>query len=32
MLDVVACISLVMLFALCGLYVEGCDRLKGRHS
>jgi len=30
MLDVVACFSLLVLFALAGAYVDGCDRLKGK--
>ena len=29
MLDVLAVISIVALFGLAGIYVRGCDRLKG---
>lgn len=32
MLDVIASISFVLLFALGVIYVHGCDRLKGTRS
>lgn len=32
MFDVVDLMSLVLLFALSLLYVDGCDRLKGKRS
>lgn len=32
MLDVVAIVTLVILFGLSGMYVEGCARLKGKPS
>jgi hypothetical protein len=32
MLDIVAFASLVLMFGLSLLYVEGCERLKGRRS
>jgi hypothetical protein len=32
MLDVVAVLSLVAMFALSLLYVDGCERLKGKRS
>jgi hypothetical protein len=32
MLDLVASLSSLLLFALAVLYVQGCDRLKGTRS